>query len=81
MATQGVAFVQKVGKHLVLIGAPNQWPYKLPSVFGGVKLDAPIYGHFEGFPGMGPHKNSALLGGGFKHFLFSPIPGKMIQID
>ena len=22
-----------------------------------------------------------LLGGGFKHFLFSPLPGEMIQFD
>ena len=23
----------------------------------------------------------AILGGGFKHFLFSPLPGEMIQFD
>ena len=25
--------------------------------------------------------HSGLLGGGFKHFLFSPLPGEMIQFD
>ena len=31
---------------------------------------------------MTPPKDSVqLLGGGFKYFLFSPLPGEMIQFD
>ena len=26
-------------------------------------------------------KTTIFLGGGFKHFLFSPLPGEMIQLD
>ena len=35
---------------------------------------------FGGFR-MYPSKRRGLLGGGFKYFLFSPLPGEMIQLD
>ena len=36
---------------------------------------------FSGFCDGCPFVAQTLLGGGFKHFLFSPLPGEMIQFD
>ena len=33
------------------------------------------------WPILGGYLLTGVLGGGFKHFLFSPLPGEMIQFD
>ena len=36
---------------------------------------------YEGIPGSGDLGRYKQLGGGFKYFLFSPLPREMIQFD